>query len=114
MKIGVITDSVLLERRDDVGAAAALEHASLFPHEFERGANAALRQHLAQMFRGVVIRGRQVIFGIKPENDFHGIGGLRRRGLELHGCDQQQEDESNNFHKGEFCPEWRGLFVMEL
>ena len=42
MEVGVITDGMLLQRGNDVGASALLKDARLFADKFERGANTAL------------------------------------------------------------------------
>ena len=66
MEVGVITDGMLLQRGNDVGASALLKDARLFADKFERGANTALGEQLAQPLGRIVIGRGEVVFRIKP------------------------------------------------
>ena len=79
MEVGVVANRVLPERGEDVASPALFEHAGLFADDFERGADVARTQQLAQAQHRVVIGGQKVVLGIEPEDDGSlGLGGGRR------------------------------------
>ena len=65
----MIADIMLLQSRDDVRTASPLQNARFFSHHLERRSNAALGQQFCQPLRSIIVRGQQIILGVKPEND---------------------------------------------
>ena len=94
--VAVVSEIVLLERGDDIGASARFEHARLFPNNLERRSHAQPRQHLRQPLRRIIVLRQDVILGVEPERDVD-----RHRLLPNDdSCgydDQQQENESVSF-----------------
>ena len=69
MRVGVITDLVLFERRDYVQAIALFEYPHLFADQLERSFDTQPRQHFSQTLRRIVALRQDVIFGVEPERD---------------------------------------------
>src|SRR5208283_2569898 len=92
MEVGMVTDSVLLERGNDIVAPAPLQHARLFPNHFERRANPTGSEHFGQALARIVIRRQEIILRVKPEDYVHRSS---RRGRLANGLqrDQQTEEE---------------------
>ena len=77
VEVGVIADLVLLERRDDIGPLALLQHPRLLADHLEGRTHAAGRQDLGDFLRGIVAGGQEVVLRVEPEDDVHlrrGVG----------------------------------------
>src|SRR5260370_1070697 len=77
MPVRVITNLVLFERIDHIGAAPAFQSPRFLSHDFESGPDILLCQKLSHTQRRVITRRQDVILGVKPQYDVNlGFGFL--------------------------------------
>jgi len=97
MEIRVVTDIMAAKGRYDILATAAFEDACFFADEFEGGADASLREQVAQTFGRVIVGRQQVILRIKQEDDVNSrrlqFRGVCRTGNKLTGYDSQEKNQ---------------------
>ena len=74
MRVGVITDGMLLKRRDDIGSMPPFQSARLLADQLKRGADSLLSEERRQPFRRVIAGRQDLILGVEPENNIN-LGG---------------------------------------
>src|SRR5206468_7414231 len=87
----VVADLVWSERPHHVPTPALLEYPCLFADNFESSADSEPREIARDIQRGIIGRGLDVVFGVEPQDDVDGPGGME-------GSRYQREEEQSNSH----------------
>src|ERR1044071_1844000 len=82
MKIRMVTDIMFAQCFDDIAAPSFFQHPRLFSHYFESRPDIAFRKQLSEPFCRVIIRRKQIVFGIEPKDDVDLGTGACFRGAE--------------------------------
>ena len=83
VKIRVVADVVLFQRRDHIVPSPRFEHTCFLAHDFECGADAAFQKHVREPQTGVVIRRQQIILRVEPEDHVNLRRGTLRGGVKV-------------------------------
>src|SRR4051812_24584311 len=100
MKIRVISDNVLLERRDHVPASPSFKGPCLFAHHFEGGTDVMFCKQLGEPFGGAIRSREKIILGVEPENNINARGGGFIGGSEQCARKGEVQEQSQNDSAG--------------
>src|SRR5258708_23353842 len=94
VKVGMVTDFMILESLDDVVAFSAFQSAGLFTDDLKRGSDAFLAEKVGDPKPGIVAGRQDVVFSVGPQDNVDLGRAFRPRGA---ACSKEEQGEKQQW-----------------